>query len=288
MLRVSSGSRNGLVSSPPPLLCHAWPSSQGFVLGHSAPGKGNSSVATAYKKQMLCFSFFGRVSWFWFGFFFCKRWNGVLCGHSYRCVLLSLPCFQRCHSSVGWQGGSAGAHPHSGAVTQLCWGSAHSGGSTIAMPGAPAHLVNLEKCFHLDSGLLLFQQINRSSVGGHGCLKPVLGSSGSVCQCCTKERCSWWGAASGRRLNLLLIILWWFLKEGLVDAVSYSACSLMGAVNPPVVRGAVSALCLWKASCHSAAGAGTLQAIDRDNLDKTYCFALFCSSQYFGIRGCIL
>lgn len=47
-----------------------------------------------------------------------------------------------------------------------------------------------------------------------------------------------------RRLNLLLIIPWWFLKEGLVHAMAYSACSLMGAVNPPVVPGAVSALCL--------------------------------------------
>lgn len=29
-----------------------------------------------------------------------------------------------------------------------------------------------------------------------------------------------------------------------MDAMSYLTCSLMGAVNPPVVPGAVSALCL--------------------------------------------
>lgn len=37
----------------------------------------------------------------------------------YHCCVL-----QRCHSSVGWQRASAGTHPHSGAVTQLSWGSA--------------------------------------------------------------------------------------------------------------------------------------------------------------------
>lgn len=75
----------------------------------------------------------------------------------------------------------------------------HIPNTAISVPAAPAHPVNLEKCFHLGSGLLLFQQINRTSVGGQGCLKPVLGFTSSGAVSGTAQR----NAALGEVLLLL-------------------------------------------------------------------------------------
>lgn len=59
MLRVSDGSRSGGVFSHHHFyvpLGRAVRASFPPVMGPSAPGKGNSSVAAAYEKQMLCFA----------------------------------------------------------------------------------------------------------------------------------------------------------------------------------------------------------------------------------------
>lgn len=126
------------LSASPPGLCHAGPSSQGFISSRggilsSRERQQQCGYSLWEANAVLCSLVFGRVNWFlvWLvglllalGFFFVKfnvpslpegsemeeccvgTATGTCCCQ--RCVL------QRCQSSVGWQRGSAGTRPHSG------------------------------------------------------------------------------------------------------------------------------------------------------------------------------
>lgn len=72
-------------------------------------------------------------------------------------VAVSAVCCRDVSHQWDGKGDQLGHGPTQGAATQLCWRSECSGDRpTTSVPEAPAHLVNLEKCFHLHSGLLLF------------------------------------------------------------------------------------------------------------------------------------